>query len=137
MGKEQDYRLTAAGMVDRAHKATTAIDKRRLSQLAEKRLDLAERRRARWPRNRSGRSAIIRWSRGRSETARPRRNRLGGMAEPAPRRASRPAFFHATSSQLGERPLTPRPIRLIPAGGGPRIPTFAAEDEGRRRAGSP
>jgi hypothetical protein len=43
MGKEQDYRLTAAEMVDRAHKATTAIDKRRLLQLAEKWLDLAER----------------------------------------------------------------------------------------------
>jgi hypothetical protein len=35
--------LTAAEMVDRAHKATTAIDKRRLLQLAEKWLDLAER----------------------------------------------------------------------------------------------
>lgn len=43
MGKEQDYRLTAAEMVDRAHKATTAIDKRRLLGLAEKWLDLAER----------------------------------------------------------------------------------------------
>ena len=43
MGKEQDYRLTAAEMVDRAHKATNAIDKRRLLQLAEKWLDLAER----------------------------------------------------------------------------------------------
>ena len=43
MGKEQDYRLTDAEMVDRAHKATTAIDKRRLLGLAEKWLDLAER----------------------------------------------------------------------------------------------
>jgi hypothetical protein len=43
MGKEQEYRLTAAEMVDRPHKATTAIDKRRLLGLAEKWLDLAER----------------------------------------------------------------------------------------------
>jgi hypothetical protein len=43
MGKEQDYRLTAAEMVDRAHKATAAIDKRRLLRLAEKWLDPAER----------------------------------------------------------------------------------------------
>lgn len=43
MGKEQDYRLTAAEIVDLAHKATTALDKRRLLRLAEKWLDLAER----------------------------------------------------------------------------------------------
>jgi len=43
MGKEQDYRLTAAEMVDRARNATTVIDKRRLLRLAEKWLDLAER----------------------------------------------------------------------------------------------
>ena len=43
MSKEQDYRLTAAEIVDLAHKATTALDKRRLLRLAEKWLDLAER----------------------------------------------------------------------------------------------
>jgi hypothetical protein len=43
MGKHQDYRLTAAEIVDLAHKATTALDKRRLLGLAEKWLDLADR----------------------------------------------------------------------------------------------
>ena len=43
MGKEQDYRVTAAEIVDLAHKATAALDKRRLLRLAEKWLDLAER----------------------------------------------------------------------------------------------
>ena len=42
MGKEQDYRVTAE-IVDLAHKATAALDKRRLLRLAEKWLDLAER----------------------------------------------------------------------------------------------
>jgi hypothetical protein len=44
MGKQQDYRLTAAEIVDLAHKATTALDTRRLLRLAEKWLDLADRR---------------------------------------------------------------------------------------------
>jgi hypothetical protein len=104
MGKEQDYRLTAAEMVDRAHKATTAIDKRRLLGLAEKwlprthgrnlvecgvdRAGISPSAASARPRSRSGRSAIIRWSERRSEAARPRRSRLGGMAEPALRRAS-------------------------------------------------
>ena len=43
MDKEQDYRVTAAEIVDLSHKATTALDKRRLLRLAEKWLDLAER----------------------------------------------------------------------------------------------
>jgi hypothetical protein len=43
MSKVQDYRLTAAEIVDRARRATTAVDKRRLLRLAERWLDLAER----------------------------------------------------------------------------------------------
>jgi hypothetical protein len=43
MRKEEDYRRTAAEIIDLAHKATTALDKRRLVGLAEKWLDLAGR----------------------------------------------------------------------------------------------
>ena len=43
MRKEQDYRLTAAEIVDLARKATTVHDKRCLLRLSEKWLDLAER----------------------------------------------------------------------------------------------
>lgn len=89
MGKEQDYRLTAAEMVDRAHKATTAIDKRRLLGLAEKWLDLAERseRAAAQP------QAAVRRSSVGQKDARKQLGRGGvGLAEwPSLRCAARPA----------------------------------------------
>jgi hypothetical protein len=43
MSKEEDYRLTAAEIVECAQKATTVLEKRRLLRLAEMWLDLAVR----------------------------------------------------------------------------------------------
>jgi len=59
MGKEQDYRVTAE-IVDLAHKATAALDKRRLLRLAEKWLDLPSAASVS-PRGRNARSTNIRW----------------------------------------------------------------------------
>jgi hypothetical protein len=69
MGKEQDYRLTAAEIVDLAHKATTSLDKRCLLRLAEKWLDLAERseRLARQPHRQIGEHPLVRKTLGSSQ----------------------------------------------------------------------
>jgi hypothetical protein len=69
MGKEQEYRLTAAEIVDLAHKATTALDKRCLLWLAEKWLDLAERseRLAPRPQHQIGEHPLVRKTLGSSQ----------------------------------------------------------------------